>query len=58
MVKRKYTVNKNGQVVIYPPILMTDELKELGVDIKKGGEVDIKRKGKKITVEFFEKEEK
>jgi hypothetical protein len=55
MVKRKYTVNKHGQVVIYPPILMTDELKELGIDIKKGGEVDIKRRGKKIIVEFFEK---
>jgi hypothetical protein len=57
MVKRKYTVNKHGQVVIYPPILMTDELKELGIIIKKGGEVDIKRRGTKVIVEFFEKEE-
>jgi len=54
MVKRKYVINKQGQVVIYPPILMIDELRELGINIRHGGEVDIRRRGKKIIVEFFE----
>jgi len=55
--KRKYWITKTGRVILPLPAPIREELEDKGVEFKDNGTADYRISGKKVVIEFEQKED-